>query len=261
VDGHPARLYHARDVTRPRLGDILVRSGLLTKEQLDFSLREQARSGVRLGQILVDHGMVEESKLFDALARMTGMPRLSLQTIEVDRVAANMVDSDWAQRHGMIPVARDLRAKTMVVAVADPTDVVPLDELAFKTGYRIRSVLGSETEVGRLIRHHFFNEPLKRDTGDLFFRPGHPTTGRIEIQDSLILHGMEEMRNEVQGTQTDDLIREQNEREALTGLKPVFDSQQEAATMLKAIFELCVARGIIQPEEYFSRLRDMPDEP
>jgi hypothetical protein len=238
----------------------LVRSGLLSKEKLEHALREQSRSGVRLGQILVDHGMVEESKLYDALARVTGTPRLSLQTIEVDRVAANMVDADWAQRHGMIPVARDLKAKILVVAVADPTDVGPLDELSFRTGYRTRAVLGSETEVGRLVRHHFFGDPLKRDTGDLFFRPGHPTTGRIEIQENLILHGMEAERNEVQGTNTDDLIREQAEREALTSLKPIFDSQQDAANMLKAIFELCVARGIIDPQEYFERLRTIQDE-
>ena len=238
----------------------MVRSGLLEQQQLEFALREQARSGVRLGQILVDHGMVEESKLYDALARMTGMPRLSLQTIEVDRIAANMTDAEWAQRHGMLPVARDQRAKILVLAVTDPTDVGPLDELSFKTGFRVRAVLGSETEVGRLIRHHFFGEPLKRDTDDLFYRPGHPTTGRIEIEDRMIIRGMESMRDEVQGTITADMIAEQNEQEALSTLKPLFDAQQDAARTLKVIFEMCVARGIIDPAEYFERLRTMPDD-
>jgi type IV pilus assembly protein PilB len=246
-------------VSRPRLGDILVRSGLLSQEQLEFALREQARSGVRLGQILVDHGMVEESKLYDALARVTGLPRLSLQTIEVDRIAANMVDADWAQRFGMLPVARDQIAKILVLAVTDPTDLGPLDELSFKTGFRVRAVLGSETEVGRLIRHHFFGDVLKRDTGDLFYRPGHPTTGRIEIEDRMIIRGMESMRNELQGT-TEDVLQQQHEKEALEILKPIFDAQQDAARTLKAIFEMCVARGIIDPAEYFEKLRQMPDE-
>ncbi len=247
-------------MSRPRLGDILVRSGLLSNEQLEFALREQSRSGVRLGQILVDYGMIEESKLYDALARMTGMPRLSLLTIEIDRHAANMTDSESALRHGMLPVARDQRAKILVVAVTDPTDVLPLDEIAFRTGFRVRAVLGSETEVGRLIRHHFFGEPLKRDTGDLFTRPGHPTTGRIEIEDRMIIRGMESMRNELQGTSSIDLIDQHDEREALAMLKPIFDAQQEAARTLKAIFDMCVARGIIDPGEYFERLRSIPDD-
>jgi hypothetical protein len=204
--------------------------------------------------------MIEESKLYDALARVTGMPRMSLQTIEIDRTAANMTDAEWAQRHGMLPVARDQRAKILVLAVTDPTDLAPLDELSFRTGFRVRAVLGSETEVGRLIRHHFFGEPLKRETGDLFNRPGHPTTGRIEIEDGMIIRGMESIRDEVQGTKTSDVVDAEHEKAALSILKPIFDAQQEAARTLKAIFEMCVARGIIDPAEYFERLRTMPDD-
>lgn len=245
------------------MGDLLVQSGLLTQKQLEFALREQARTGVRLGQILVDHALVEESKLFDALARITGTPRLSLQTVEVDRSAANMTDSQWSQRYGMLPVARDLRAKVLTVAVTDPTDVGPLDELSFKTGYRTRAVLGSETEVTRLIRHHFFNEPLRRDTDDLFSRPGHPTTGRIEIEDEMIIRDMEAMQDEARHIGIyPRVVAPPNgveERQALAALKPVFDSQQEAARMLKAIFELCVARGIIRPDEYYAKLKQMAD--
>lgn len=239
-----------------------MQSGLLTQKQLEFALREQARTGVRLGQIMVDHALVEESRLFDALARLTGMPRLSLQTVEIDRAAANMSDPDWCQRYGMLPVARDLRAKILTVAVTDPTDVKPLDELSFKTGYRTRAVLGSETEVSRLIRHHFFHEPLRRETGDLFSRPGHPTTGRIEIEDGMIIRDMEAMQNEAQHIGMYAGPAPSNgalERDALAALKPVFDSQQDAARRLKAIFELCVARGIISPDEYYAKLKQMPD--
>jgi hypothetical protein len=252
-------------VSRQRLGDLLVQANLLTQNKLEFALKEHLRTGVRLGQILVDHGLVEESKLFDVLAQLTGMERLSLQNIEVDRTAAAMVESEWALREGMIPVARDQRARLLTIAVTDPTAVGSLDDLAFRTGFRIRAILGSETEVIRLIRHHFFHEPLQRETGDLFFKPGHPTTGRIEIEDGMIVREMEAQWDHVQHS-AHGIVRKplpridsDAERRALSALKPVFDGQQLAARELKVIFDLCVARGIIRPEEYFERLSRLPD--
>jgi len=56
-------------MARKRLGDLLVSAGLLTDQNLEYALREHRRTGVRLGRILVDHGLVEEAAMYDALAR------------------------------------------------------------------------------------------------------------------------------------------------------------------------------------------------
>lgn len=175
-----------------RLGEILVGAGVLTSSQLEEALALQAQhKGVRLGQILVDHRIVPESTVVDALARISGLERLDLVRAEVDPSAAHAVTSAWASDHVMAPFAVDRQRRTLYVAVADPTDVVPLDDLSFRTGYRVVARLGSEREVHNLVRHLYFGGELVRSVASR--RPEPRDGSKLEV-----LHGIEASRELVQ---------------------------------------------------------------
>jgi hypothetical protein len=227
------------------------------------ALREQARTGVRLGQILVDHGLVEEVTLYDALAKMTSLDRFNLRTVILERSALNLVTGDWALDNGVVPFKVDTQARTIHIAVTDPTNLKPVDDLAFRLGLKTKTFVASETELERVVRHHFYGEPLDRDPRSAR-RPGGPQRETADIDESQIIRGMDSMRDEVLNTKTPPsgdppLASGDPELAALAQLKPIFDAQEEAARALRAIFELCVARGIIRREEYLDRLKRAPD--
>jgi type IV pilus assembly protein PilB len=250
-------------VARERLGELLLRSGVLTQAQLVSALREQARTGVRLGQILVDHGLVEEVTLYDALAKMTGLERFNLRTVILERSALNLVTGEWAVENGIVPFKVDVQARTLHVAVTDPTNLKPVDDLAFRMGLKIKMFVASETELERVVRHHFHGDSLDRDPRSVR-RPGGPQPGTADIDESQIMRGMDSMRDEVlkqQKPNWDDTSQPgfEQERAVLAQLKPIYDAQEEAARALRAIFELCVTRGIIRREEYLERLKRTPD--
>jgi hypothetical protein len=263
----PNRLYTGV-VPRERLGELLLRSGVLTQGQLVHALREQGRTGVRLGQILVDHGMVEEATLYDALAKITGLERFNLRTAVLEKSALNLVTSEWSEEHGMMPYRVDVQHRTLHVAITDPTNLKPIDDLAFKLGLKIKMFVASETEIERIVRHHFFGHPLDRDPRNVG-RPGAPMRESVgEIDESQIVHGMEGLRDEVLN-QSGDIKKlpewedhsglTDTDRAILAKLKPIYETHEDATRMLRAIFELCIQKGIIQREEYLDRLKKAPD--
>ena len=252
-----------------RLGELLTTNGLITGEQLEYALREVKRSGVRLGQILVDHGFIDEGSLYDALARLSGRERLDLRTVDIDPAAARVVDGAWCTERAVIPVWVDSKTRQLFVATTDPTNVGALDELQFKTGMRVMPIVASDSEVARLVRHFFYRETLDRSMHSA--RLGHPTTGRIDVDPEAIVMGIDALLSDVHSPIEDpappppsppkptapSVLDE--EKRALSRLKPIYDGQQETARLLRAIFELCMRRGIITREEYVARLERMPE--
>jgi len=101
-----------------RLGDLLVREGLITRDQLDQALVEQKNTGMRLGYCLVKLGFVQELEITKALARQYKMPAVDLSRFEVDPKIIKLVPADVAVKHMVLPLKRE--GRTLTVAVADP---------------------------------------------------------------------------------------------------------------------------------------------
>jgi hypothetical protein len=294
-----------------RLGEILVGAGVLTSSQLEEALALQAQhKGVRLGQILVDHRIVPESTVVDALARISGLERLDLVRAEVDPSAAHAVTSAWASDHVMAPFAVDRQRRTLYVAVADPTDVVPLDDLSFRHlyfgGELVRSVAsrrpeprdGSKLEVlhgieasRELVQH---DGPVTRTgrsiqaseikaasdiiplTGEARVqRPQHddveldPVTGqRVERPRERRRPGPGTGPTPPNGPQRPSeaprasggppSTSEVDELAALAQhLRGLIQQQQQSALELQALFEACVAHGLLERAQYLARVADL----
>src|SRR5688572_9610055 len=128
-----------------RLGDLLVREKLISREQLDKALQEQKQSGTRVGYNLVKLGFIQETELTKVLARLHKMPAVDLSRFEVDPRIAKLVPADLALKHLVLPLKRD--GRTLTVAMADPTNLGVLEDLKFITRYDIFPVIGGEFSI------------------------------------------------------------------------------------------------------------------
>jgi type IV pilus assembly protein PilB len=131
--------------TPERLGDLLVREKLITREQLDKAVQEQKQSGTRVGYNLVKLGFIQETELTKILARQFKMPAVDLSRFEVDPRIAKLVPGDLAMKHLVLPLKRD--GRTLTVAMADPTNLGVLEDLKFITRYDIFPVIGGEFSI------------------------------------------------------------------------------------------------------------------
>jgi type IV pilus assembly protein PilB len=136
-------------VAPDRIGDLLVKEGLITREQLAKAVQEQKQTGARLGYCLVKLALVPEVELTKVLAKQHKMPAVDLSRFEIDPKIAKTVPADIARKHCLIPVKRD--GRTLTVAMADPMQLGVLEDLKFITRYDIFPVLAGEFTVRSLI--------------------------------------------------------------------------------------------------------------
>jgi type IV pilus assembly protein PilB len=136
-----------------RLGDILMREGLITREQLSTALAEQKSSGHRLGYVLVKLGLVQELEVTKVLARQYRMPAVDLSRFEVDPKILKLVPSDFALKHVVLALKRE--GRTLTVAMADPTNTGVLDDLKFITRFDLFPVIAGEFTLRNIIDKHY----------------------------------------------------------------------------------------------------------
>jgi type IV pilus assembly protein PilB len=143
-----------------RIGDLLVREGLITREQLARALQEQKQSGTRVGYNLVKLGFIEENELTKMLARQYKMPAIDLARFEVDPKIAKMIPTDLAVKNLVIPLKRD--GRTLTIAMADPTNLGVLEDLKFITRYDIFPVIAGEFTLRNVIEKIYGTQDEQR---------------------------------------------------------------------------------------------------
>jgi type IV pilus assembly protein PilB len=136
-----------------RLGEILLREGLVTREQLAQALTEQKNSKHRLGYVLVKLGLVQELEITKVLARQYRMPAVDLTRFEVDPKIIKLVPAEMATKSVVLPLKRE--GRTLTVAMADPTDLGLLEDLKFITRFDLFPVIAGEFTLRNLIEKHY----------------------------------------------------------------------------------------------------------
>jgi type IV pilus assembly protein PilB len=145
-----------------RLGDLLIKEGLITKEQLDKALQEQRASGTRIGYNLVKLGFVQETEITKMLARQYRMPAVDLARFEVDPKIVKMIPADLALKHLVLPLKRE--GRTLTVAMADPTNLNVIDDLKFITRYDIFPVIAGEYTLRQALEKNYEQVDAQLDT-------------------------------------------------------------------------------------------------
>ena len=140
-------------LTPDKLGDILVRDGLITADQLKRALAEQRSSGMRLGYTLVKLGFIEETEITKMLARQYRMPAVDLSRFEVDQKILKLITSDIANKYTVLPLKRE--GRTLTIAIADPNNVAAIEDIKFITRCDIFPVIAGEYTLRNAIDRYY----------------------------------------------------------------------------------------------------------
>ncbi len=139
--------------TTDKLGDILVREGLITQDQLKKALLDQKSSGMRLGYTLVKLGFIEETEVTKMLARQYRMPAVDLSRFEVDPKILKLLPPDIAIKHTVLPLKRE--GRTLTIAIADPNNVAAIEDIKFITRCDVFPVIAGEYTLRNAIDRHY----------------------------------------------------------------------------------------------------------
>lgn len=133
-------------VKEQKLGELLLRSQIVTGAQLEAARNEQRKTGGRLSGQLTKLGYVREQDMTNFLSRQFGVPSVHLDEVqEIGEDLLKLIPRDKAVKHSCLPINRV--GQTLVVAMSDPTDMFAIDDLKFMTGYNIEVVVAGEQAI------------------------------------------------------------------------------------------------------------------
>ena len=166
--------------TRLPIGEVLVRSGAITEEQLQDALKQQKNGNKqRLGRLLDTLGFVTDDTMRQALSMQLNIPFVDLERMRIDPALGRVINQAYARRHNLLPVSSIGRSLT--VCMDDPTDQSVVTELTRLTGYSI-SVVTASHEAIKAAFARLYNESLGSSGGGAAATGG-PETVNLDFDD------------------------------------------------------------------------------
>jgi len=129
-----------------KLGSLLVKAGKINQEQLEKALSIQKKKGGKIGQILVEMGVVkDENVITEFLGRQLNIGTLNLTEIELNPEVVKLIPVDIARKFNVIAVSK--LSKTLIVALSDPENIFVMDMIKFITGFNVQLVISNEKDI------------------------------------------------------------------------------------------------------------------
>ena len=128
-----------------RIGELLVREKRISLEQLRAAQDNQRKDNVSLGMALAKMGFVSDTEITDFLAQQYRVASIDLSEYEIDKDVLKLVNQEVCKRHKIVPVSR--AGSSLIVAMADPSNLHAIDDVKFLTGYNVEPVVASETQI------------------------------------------------------------------------------------------------------------------
>ena len=148
----------------PRIAELLVRGGIVSREQLVQAQEKERDNGSSVIRELVRLGFTAEDTLTEFLAKQFSIEKVDLSPSEIEDSVFGLVPPQLVQKHQLVPVK--LLGSTLTVAMADPTDLVAINEVKFITGYGVRVMLAPPSAIKKTLDHRFggvsYDEVLKK---------------------------------------------------------------------------------------------------
>ncbi len=139
-----------------KLGQILLKEGLITQIQMDEAVKINEKTNARLGRILVKLGYVENKSVVECLARKYNFPVINIEEHNIPEEVIKRVPYELAKKHFSIPI--DYKDNTLIVAMADPTDSIAIEDIQFKTNLSIKATLSMENSIIDAFRKYYHIE-------------------------------------------------------------------------------------------------------
>jgi type IV pilus assembly protein PilB len=139
-----------------RIGDLLVREGLITGEQLATALRDSKQTNTGIGLSLIRLGAISESELTRALAKQYRVPAVDLERVHIDPKIVRLIPAELAMKHMVLPLRRV--GRTLTLAMANPTDVGAIDSVKFVTRHDVEPVIVGEHTLRKYLEQYYAKE-------------------------------------------------------------------------------------------------------
>ncbi|MGE7839168.1 GspE/PulE family protein [Lysinibacillus sp. NPDC093712] len=169
---------------RKRLGDLLVESGVITNEQLEYALTTKTKEE-KLGDFLIKENILTEQQLIEVLEFQLGIPHIHLNQYSISPDLLQLVPAELAKRANIIPIRRE--KNKLFIAMADPMDYFAIEEVRMATGCQIETSIAAKDDLYRtLTKYYDLQESMEAALQDIGATAGE-TQVEIEREDSPIV--------------------------------------------------------------------------
>lgn len=255
-----------------KLGELLLKAGVVTEAQLKQALDEQRRWGGKLGEILVRMTFLDEETLTKALSRQLGIPRAELEELPpISRALTGKIPRDVARDLQVVPL-KMADDKTLVVAMVDPTNLAHQDTLTKLTRLRLAVMIAAPAAIARMIARSY------DDDADGVLEGGSDSPFKVvDAQGNTVVKDLAEVERQGQAQRAARSGPQAQPRAGL-GLTPmpapmpaaaapsaeaqmlatlgrIEEAQRTEVTLLRAMVELLIEKGVFSRDEYLARLR------
>lgn len=279
--------------SRNRIADILVKARVIDELQLRSALASLDQWGGRVSRVVADLGLASEETITQAICQGLGMPRVQLGNLTKDSAALTRVDVGLAEQKGIFPVQLKDNGKTLVLAMADPTDLATLDQVAARSRARVVPMVAGDREIEHaILRHYRGQEPVEKkrfkpdtakqqDAGEL---PEEEEFKVVDMSGKTVVKRISDIVDPnaappaapppaaraapapaaSSGSSASDILDEilaggaptsEWTEEDLARLQTVQQNQEKSSKILRALLELVFEKGQVQQRELAARMR------
>jgi type IV pilus assembly protein PilB len=154
---------------KKRLGEILVKKGLLTEDMLQKVVTDQKKTNMRFGQFLVRQGFIQEKQIIELLSEQLNIKKYQINEYPLDMDLVRYIPIEIAQKNQVVPLK--VRGNLLTVGVVDPLDIKVFDSIEKITNMEVEPVICSEMEINQIINSMY---GMQSDLGDIM--------GNMEIE-------------------------------------------------------------------------------
>jgi type IV pilus assembly protein PilB len=136
-----------------RLGELLVQNNMITAAQLNQAQDQLKKDGSRLGTALTKLGILQEQELMSFMSKQYRVPAINLADFEIDTDVIKLIPQEVCEKHMLVPVNR--AGASLIVAMADPSNIFAIDDIKFLTNLNIEVVVAPEAQIKKAIEKYY----------------------------------------------------------------------------------------------------------
>lgn len=149
---------------RMRLGDMLIKQGVITEQQLETALVLQKQNGKKLGSVLLSEGFVTEREMMETLQDQLNIPYIDLINSKIPQAVVNLIPHSMAERYHLVPVK--LEQGMLSIAMDDPLNFIAVEDVRMMTNLRVKVYLSSQQSIKNTIQILYGNEMAEKAIQD-----------------------------------------------------------------------------------------------
>lgn len=152
-------------IQKKRLGDILITAEKITPYQLQSALKTQKILGKKLGEVLIESGIVSEEDIIDAIVAQTGIKKIDLNNIQFDKKAIKIVPQNLCNKYNLI--AFGFEEDKILVAMSDPLNIFAIDDISISTGLEVKTFIAPKKDIDKFVKINYSSEGVNKAAEEL----------------------------------------------------------------------------------------------